>query len=282
MSRRKDPGSTSPMQRAIGSAINYELTHADMARRSERRAWRVAGASLLMSLALAAGYCCLLPLKEKVPFLVMADAYAGTATIARLTGDFRHQSITANEAINRSNVAQYVLARESYDFQLMGLRDWRLVFLMSDKAVALAQEARYAKNNPHSPVALYGKDKAIRVRILSITPLGVLADGGFRGASVRIQRSLLDKRSGVSSYLDNRIVTMRFEYRGNLGLTEDERVLNPLGFWVTEYRVDSDHAHGIPVPDDTPLQASPAAAGVAQAGMPTPASDDAADGAGSL
>jgi len=255
MLRKKDPGNTQRMEQAVGKAVSYELTLADMARRSERRAWRVATASLLVSLALAGGYYYMLPLKEKVPFLVMADAYTGTATVARLTGNFRNQSITANEAINRSNVAQYVLARESYDFQVMGLRDWRLVFLMSDKPVGLTQEARYAKNNPQNPIALYGKEKAVRVKILSITPLGAQPDGGFRGASVRIQRSLLDKRTGVTTYLDNQIVTMRFEYRGNLGLTEDERVLNPLGFWVTEYRVDNDYARGVPVPDEAALQA---------------------------
>jgi type IV secretion system protein VirB8 len=262
MFRKKETGNTPKVDQAVAKAVSYELTVADMARRSERRAWWVATASLVMSLALAGGYYYMLPLKEKVPFLVMADAYTGNATVARLAGNFGDGSITANEAINRSNVAQYVLARESFDSAVMGLRDWDLVFTMSSEPVAATQRQRYANNNPQNPVFVYGTNKAIRVKILSITPLAAEGNGSFRGASVRIQRSLLDKTTGVSQFLDNKLVTMRFDYRTDLALSEQDRILNPLAFQVTEYRVDNDYARGVPVPDDADMarQANQAAA----------------------
>lgn len=255
MFRKKDPGNSPKVEQSVAKAVSYEITVADMARRSERRAWWVATGSLLMSLALAGGYYYMLPLKEKVPFLVMADAYTGTATVARLSGTFQGETITTNEAINRSNVAQYVLARESYDSAVMGLRDWELVFVMSSSPVAQSMRMRYAGSNPQNPFVMYGREKAIRVKILSITPLGAEPNGSFRGASVRIQRSLLDKRTGASSYLDNQLVTMRFEYNQNLALSEQDRILNPLAFQVTEYRVDNDYSRGVPVPDDGAMQA---------------------------
>lgn len=262
MFRKKETGNTPKVDQAVAKAVSYELTVADMARRSERRAWWVATGSLVMSLALAGGYYYMLPLKEKVPFLVMADAYTGNATVARLAGNFGDGSITANEAINRSNVAQYVLARESFDSAVMGLRDWDLVFTMSSEPVAATQRQRYANNNPQNPVFVYGTNKAIRVKILSITPLAAEGNGSFRGASVRIQRSLLDKTTGVSQFLDNKLVTMRFDYRTDLALSEQDRILNPLAFQVTEYRVDNDYARGVPVPDDADMarQANQAAA----------------------
>ncbi|PSM14935.1 virB8 family protein [Stenotrophomonas maltophilia] len=255
MFRKKDPGNSPKVEQSVAKAVSYEITVADMARRSERRAWWVATGSLLMSLALAGGYYYMLPLKEKVPFLVMADAYTGTATVARLSGTFQGETITANEAINRSNVAQYVLARESYDSAVMGLRDWELVFVMSTDPVAQSMRVRYAGNNPQNPFVMYGRERAIRVKILSITPLGAEPNGSFRGASVRIQRSLLDKRTGVATYLDNQLVTMRFGYNQNLALSEQDRILNPLAFQVTEYRVDNDYSRGVPVPDDGAMQA---------------------------
>lgn len=254
MFRKKDAGSSPKVDQAVAKAVSYELTIADLARRSERRAWWVAGSSLVMSLALAGGYYYMLPLKEKVPFLVMADAYTGTATVARLTGSFEGQSITASDAINRSNVAQYVMARESYDFAVMGLRDWQLVHVMSSRPVSDAIRARYANNNPQSPITLYGKDRAIRIKILSITPLEAQPNGGFRGASVRIQRSVYDKVKASTHYLDNQLVTLRFRYDNNLALNEQERILNPLGMEVFEYRVDNDYARGVPGPDDAALQ----------------------------
>ena len=255
MFRKKDPGNSPKVEQSVAKAVSYEITVADMARRSERRAWWVATGSLLMSLALAGGYYYMLPLKEKVPFLVMADAYTGTATVARLSGTFQGETITTNEAINRSNVAQYVLARESYDSAVMGLHDWELVFVMSTDPVAQSMRVRYAGNNPQNPFVMYGRERAIRVKILSITPLGAEANGSFRGASVRIQRSLLDKRTGVATYLDNQLVTMRFGYNQNLALSEQDRILNPLAFQVTEYRVDNDYSRGVPVPDDGAMQA---------------------------
>lgn len=173
MFRKKDPGNSPKVEQSVAKAVSYEITVADMARRSERRAWWVATGSLLMSLALAGGYYYMLPLKEKVPFLVMADAYTGTATVARLSGTFQGETITTNEAINRSNVAQYVLARESYDSAVMGLRDWELVFVMSSSPVAQSMRMRYAGSNPQNPFVMYGREKAIRVKILSITPLGL-------------------------------------------------------------------------------------------------------------
>ena len=74
---------TPEIERALSKSVSFELTVADIARRSERRAWRVATSALVMSLILAGGYFYILPLKEKVPYLVMADAYTGTSTVAR-------------------------------------------------------------------------------------------------------------------------------------------------------------------------------------------------------
>jgi type IV secretion system protein VirB8 len=144
----------------------------------------------------------------------------------------------------------------------MGLRDWDLVFTMSSEPVAATQRQRYANNNPQNPVYVYGTNKAIRIKILSITPLAAEGNGSFRGASVRIQRSLLDKTTGVSQFLDNKLVTMRFDYRTDLALSEQDRILNPLAFQVTEYRVDNDYARGVPVPDEADMtkQANQAAA----------------------
>ena len=66
------------VEQAIARSVDFELTVADIARRSERRAWWVATSALVVSLALIGGYFYILPLKEKVPYLVMADAFTGT------------------------------------------------------------------------------------------------------------------------------------------------------------------------------------------------------------
>ncbi len=172
----KQKRATARIEEAVAKSVDFEMTIADIARRSERRAWFVASCAVVMSLILAGGYFYFLPLKEKVPYLVMADAYTGTSTVARLAGDFNKNSITVNEAINRSNVAHFVLARESYDIALMGLRDWTTVYTMSSPDVALGYTTLHASRNPDSPYNVYGKERAIRVKILSIVLLGGGAD----------------------------------------------------------------------------------------------------------
>ena len=227
---------------AIHRSIDFELSVADLARRSERRAWWVAASAVTMALALLGGYLYLLPLKEKVPYLVIADAYTGTSTAARLTDDVSLQRITTGEAINRSNVAHFILARESYDLALTNLRDWTTVLTMSAPGIAEAYTALYSEFNPANPYKLYGKDRAIRVRILSITLLGSADDGTPKGATVRFQRTLYDKQKGFTEPLDSKIATMAFTYKANLKMDEQQRIENPLGFQVTDYRVDSDYA----------------------------------------
>jgi type IV secretion system protein VirB8 len=276
---------------AVRNAVSYEITVADMARRSERRAWWVAISSLILSLLLAGGYYFMLPLKEKVPFLVMADAYTGTATVAHLVGNFQNQDITVNEAINRSNVAQYVMARESYDYAITGLRDWRQVFVMSTPQAVSDYRQLFANGSANDPRRVYGKNRAIRVKILSLAPMKTGPNGSFRAAAVRIQRDIFDKTSGTSQFLDNKYITLEFTYLKSMKLDEQDRIINPLGFQVTGYRVDNDYGKAVPVvdpaaPPETTAPAAPAAPAAplepASGGMPgmgeMPALDsDAAD-----
>ncbi|OOG47811.1 type IV secretion system protein [Rhodanobacter sp. C01] len=256
----------------VGKSVNFELTIADIAKRSERRAWWVAFSAITMALILAGGYFFMLPLKQKVPYLVMADAYTGTSTVAQLTEDMSNRRISSSEAINRSNVAHFVMARESYDVAMLNLHDWATVQTMSSSGVKAAYTNLYSPQNPDSLYKTYGKDKAIRIKLLSIVLLGGGPGVTPKGATVRFQRSLYDKLTGVTHPMDNKIATMAFTYKTNLEMDDQSRIENPLGFWVTDYRVDNDYASS--APDEiqgTPL-APPGAQNPAQPAPDGPAS----------
>ena len=272
---------SSRIEHAVGRAVNYEVTLADDARRSERRAWRVAGASVALSLILAGGYFFMLPLKERVPYVIMADASAGTATVARLTGDLSQTSIGRSEAVNRSNVAHYVLSREGYDLAMIKLRDWTVVYTMSAPDVARSYQAANSTQNPDSPFNVYGRDKSIRVEINSIQMIGGENGAPPKGATVRFQRSVYDKTNGWTDFLDNRIATVEFTYK-NLAMDEKQRIENPLGFQVTSYRVDRDYSSTPPPAVAAPTQVSGTPATGAEmlpAAMQVPVAAPAAPGA---
>ena len=271
---RKSPSSRN-IEEAVTRSVNFELSLAELRRRSERRAWLVAGSAIGLTLILAGGYYLMLPLKQQVPYLVMADAYTGTSTLARLSNDPAHRRLSTSEAINRSNVAHYVMAHESYDLALLQLGDWATVQTMSAPGVKAAYAQKYSSANPANLVKALGKDTAIRVRLLSTVLLGGGADAAPKGATVRFQRSLYDKQSGLTRPLDNKIATLEFAYKANLQMDEQSRVANPLGFWVTDYRVDNDYASA-PPPEVTALSPSTPSAGIVLAG------DDGVPGPGQL
>lgn len=232
---RKD---TPNVQKAVAVAASFEVTIGELARKSERRAWFVAFGSMLMSLALAGGYYFMLPLKEKIPYVVMADPFSGTASVAALRDDPFYQSTVASETLARANVANYVTARESFDADLLKHRDWAQVNVMSNGEQQKAFAAILAETNPSSPAKFVRANQTIRVQISSIT--SIFDAGRVVGATVRIQRNLFDRTSGALQPIDRRLITLAFSYVPNLQLDENLRWLNPLGFVVTQYRSDPD------------------------------------------
>ncbi|WP_329743313.1 type IV secretion system protein [Dyella sp. A6] len=245
--------------RALAKSVNFELTIADIAKRSERRAWIVAFSAIMLALILIGGYFYMLPLKQKVPYVVMADAYTGTSSLARLTNDFASRHITTNDAINRSNVAHFVLARESYDLSTIAMHDWSTVLTMASPGVAMAYRRWVSPQNPDGPYQKYGRKRAIRIKILSIVLMGSGPNRTPKGATVRFQRSLYDEASGALHPIDNKIATMMFAYKPDLQMSDQARIENPLGFQVTSYRVDNDYDTTPPAPHEaTPLAEPPA------------------------
>lgn len=251
----------------VSRGVDFEVTIADMARRSEKRAWIVAGCATVSALILLGGYFYMLPLKEKVPYVVLADPYSGVSSIARLTDDLVNRRITSSEAVNRSNIAHFVLARESYDLALTNMRDWPTVMTMAAPNVSGPYRALHSPANQYSPYKMYGANKAIRVKILSIVLVGGGVNSTPKGATVRFQRSVFDKANGGTTPLDSKIATMEFVYKANLQMDDQSRIENPLGFQVTSYRVDNDYGDAVPVE----VPQAPASGNAASTGTQVPA-----------
>jgi type IV secretion system protein VirB8 len=226
---------------SASKSVNFEISIADMARRSEKRAWMVAMAALVMSLILAGGYFYMLPLKKIEPYMIMADAYTGETSVAKLTGDYAFKSISTQEAVQKSNVTHYVVARESFDYLTTSTRDWDFVHLLSEGGVSASYAELHKSSNPQAPSNVFGRDKAMRVKVVSVSlRTRGTAEKPIYEAEVRFQRSLYDKRTGQTRLIDNRRAAMEFVYNNNLSMTDSQRVDNPLGFRVTSYRVDND------------------------------------------
>jgi type IV secretion system protein VirB8 len=242
-------------------SVNFEISIADLARRSEKRAWMVTSAAIVMSLILAGGYFYMLPLKKIEPYMIMADAYSGSAYVTKLEGDYNFRNLSTQEAVQKSYVARYVMARESFDFDVTR-RDWDVVHLMSERNVSDSFSRMHDSANPQAPARLFGRDRALRVKVQSIRPEANPRQSGEETIytfAAEYQRSIYEKRTGQERMLDNKTALIEFVFKNNLGMTDAQRYDNPLGFRVISYRVDNDASGAFPVapPPTTLLPSDP-------------------------
>jgi type IV secretion system protein VirB8 len=225
----------------IKQSIDFEANTITMVRRSERRAWIVAFVSMGICLCLVAGIAYMLPLKEKVPYLVTVDLKRSSSTVSFLRDDIAVSGIYASEALNRSYVARFVQAREGYDWDTINEHDWEYVASMSNDTVKGVFVAQF-DDTPGSPEKKWGRNTAIRVKVNSVVFHGLDEERGTppTGGTVRFERWKFDKTTGKSDYMSSHVATLRYEYKNHLKMSDNLRLRNPLGFQVTAYKVDDE------------------------------------------
>jgi type IV secretion system protein VirB8 len=170
----------------------------------------------------------LTPLKSVEPFLIQVDSKSG---ITQLVDPVSVKEITGLEAVNNYFIVQYIRARENYNARDI-TRNYATVRVMSESTNVYSQFKREANpSNPGSAVARLGTNGTRNVKFKSITYLKP------NHAQIRLLVEESAANGGTLQF--HKIVTIIFEYT-RLELNNEERYINPLGFHVTEYRVDED------------------------------------------
>lgn len=168
------------------------------------------------------------PLKTVEPFVIQVDQKSGiTQTVDPLTV----RELTANEAVNNFFIVQYIRSRENYNIHDLA-RSYDIVRIMSEREKVYPEFVRQADpNNPRSNAARLGSSGQRSVKFKSIT---------YLNPQLVQARLLIEEKSGNGGYFQqHKIVLVAFEYM-KMNLTIEERYTNPLGFRVTDYRVDED------------------------------------------
>lgn len=211
-------------------------------RQSRRVAWIVAGIACGVALFAVIAIALMMPLKTVVPYTLLVDRTTGYVQL--LKGDGR-QSLAPDEALTKSLLAQYVIAREEVD--VTGVQaDYRKVALWSADRARSDYVSMMAPANPASPFQLYPRTTIVAVRIKSVSPLGP------NTAQVRFETERRDqgqsegpKEAWVS------IIRYRFV---DAAMSMDDRLINPLGFQVLRYRRDQESPEPVAVQQ---IQAAP-------------------------
>lgn len=200
--------------------------------RSRRIAWLVACGFGLIALLEALALVFLVPLKRVEPYAVLVDRQTGFVQPLNLT---QSQSIVPSEALVRSMLAQYVVARES--FEIDSLKDrYRKVALWSSGNARSQYIAGMQATNPVSPLATLPRQSVIHAEVRSISPLSV--DSALvRFATTRTDPGMQPVPQGVWAA----VIAYRFS---SADMSAASRLDNPLGFQVLRYSKTAEIAPG--------------------------------------
>lgn len=197
-------------------------------RASRRRAFMVAGAAAAIAALEAVALIVMMPLKTVVPYTITVDRQTGAIALAQ---GVQPGPLTQNQAVVQSFLAQYVLARETFDVTDIQ-HNYQQVAAWT-KGPARDQYIRaMQKTNPQAPQNIYDAATVLKITIRSISPLSKTS------ALVRFDAER-QGQGGASGGRSPFTAVIGFEFTG-APLRMEERLLNPLGFQVTSYRRDAE------------------------------------------
>jgi type IV secretion system protein VirB8 len=196
--------------------------------RSVRLAWIVAGVAAVIALVLAFALVALIPLKREVPYTLLVDRQTG---YVQALHPFDGETITADAALTRSFLVQYVIGRESFDIDSLQ-ESYRKVGLLSADEAREQYLALMRPSNPLSPQASLPRRTTVDTQIRSVSSLSP------NTAMVRFSTVRTDPgaRAQVAQHWAA-VVTYRYS---NAEMSADDRLTNPLGFQVIRYRRDAE------------------------------------------
>ena len=223
---QKQPSSQKAASKFIQSAKAFEKSEIERVRKNSKIAWRITTACLLimgLSIGAIAG---LTPLKSVTPFVIRVDNNTGATDIVT---QLKTAEKSYGEVINKYWLAQYVGYRESYDWQTVQ-STYNATNLLSAPPVQ-AEFAKLYNKNPAAPHLVLKDQYKVIVKVNAISFVGEMAQ-------IRFEKHLIPLVNGVTKPAPQKMIaTVAFEYQ-NKPLQETDRLINPLGFQATSYRVD--------------------------------------------
>lgn len=219
------------LERYLSEARSWETDKVLSLQKSKKTAWIIASLAMLLSFFAVLAVAMLAPLKSVQPYVVRVDNATGAVDIVTaLTGE----PTQYDEAINKYFLQSYVRWREGYSKDLAS-EFYNNVGLMSGSVEQKKYFDSFNPNNPHSPLNLYGNQARVVVKIKGISFITPSI------ALVRYMKIIEDLGGGSKS--SHWAATVAFQYSA-ASMSEKDRLVNPLGFQVTEYRNDPDEQIG--------------------------------------
>lgn len=215
---------TESLKEYFDKARRFDQDRMVSAERSKRIAWFVAIVASVLACVSVAAVVALTPLKTVEPFVIRVDNSTG---IVDVVSSMASSAGSYDEEVTKYFAARYVRAREGYVWS-EAEENFRTASLMSNAAEQQRFAAAYRGGNPESPQNVYGRSATSRIGIKSISLINSSV------VSVRYTRTIT---RGEDVRTTHWVATITYSY-ANAPISSSDRLVNPLGFVVSEYRAD--------------------------------------------
>ena len=228
------PGRERPAigEEAIAGNRAWEIDRALLIERSERRAWAVAIAGMVLGLLGIAAVFVQGPLRRVVEIPIVVDRVTGETTIQQRLAV---ETIPPQEALDKHNLATFVRAREGYSWMFLQ-KDFDQVARMAVPAVFSEYGRRF-----EGEAALQkrlGSAEEWRIQIVGVR-LSPTGRSGNRGeATVTYNKTVRQAERNLPEVTTRHVASVVYEYQPKVLAKESDRLENPFGFVVTAYRSD--------------------------------------------
>ncbi len=210
----------------------WEVDRALMLERSERRAWGVAIAGLVLGLIGIAAVFVQGPLRRVVEIPIVVDHVTGEATIQQRLSV---ETIPPMEALDKHNLATFVRARESYSWMFLQ-RDFNQVARMAVPQVFTDYSRQFEGEGALQKKL--GATEDWRINVVGVR-LSAAGRTGNRGeATVTYDKVVRLTDRNLPEVTTRHVASVVFQYQPKVLAKEADRMENPFGFVVVAYRSD--------------------------------------------
>ena len=217
----------------IAESDDYDTDSRNRDATSNRRAWQVAGAGVVLGL-LGFGMALFESMRPPpAPVPIIVDRTTGEAHVVRT---FDAESVPQLMAGDQHWAAVFVRARESYYFNLLQ-SDYNQVARMTTSETWSPYAAKFTGENAMQ--TKIGPAQEHRITVVSVRMSSTTKPGRTGEAIVTFDKEFHNNQ-GSTPPLTRYVATVRYEYRPRSMKTAVDQNENPFGFVVLSYRSDAE------------------------------------------
>ncbi len=168
--------------------------------------------------------------KSIEPFVIEVEDKSGVVNVIR---PFVYNELTANEALRKYFLLKYINARETYNYNDFRYNYFTVVRALSNEQTYTNFRIFTNSSSNDNPIS-FGAEGKVTITIRSVTHLTAPPGTGYLAQVIFVKETTSKSKNTV----ENKVALISYDYYDKK-MNDDERMINPLGFQITAYKLDN-------------------------------------------